>query len=210
REEAAKVPQISVLAGLRELTKTQQLTALFAVTFLLQFAMISPMTLLPLYVERLHGTAVDASFWAGFVSAVTGMSNMITSPILGRFSDKIGAHRILTFCLIGAAAMLIPQAFVQSVWQLIIIRFLMGIFMGGLLPSVNALIRYYTPDGMESRAFGFNSSTLALGNMFGALIGGTLAGFIGIEGLFIISGILLLLNTIWVRTKLYSKSKAHA
>ncbi|MFD1268000.1 MFS transporter [Paenibacillus motobuensis] len=210
KEAAAQVPQISVLAGLRELTKTQQLTALFAVTFLLQFAMISPMTLLPLYVERLHGTAVNASFWAGFVSAVTGMSNMITSPILGRVSDKIGAHRILTFCLIGAAAMLIPQAFVQSVWQLVIVRFLMGIFMGGLLPSVNALIRFYTPDGMESRAFGFNSSTLALGNMFGALIGGTLSGFIGIEGLFIISGILLLLNTIWVRTKLYSKPKAHA
>ncbi|MFC3747861.1 MFS transporter [Paenibacillus sp. GCM10012306] len=203
RQEAAHVPQISVLAGLKELTKVPQLPALFGITFLLQFAMISPMTLLPLYVEKLHGSAVNIAFWAGMVSAVTGVSNMLASPVLGKLSDKVGAHRILTYALIGAAVFLIPQAFVTSVWQLIIVRFLMGVFMGGLLPSVNALIRAYTPDGKESRAFGFNSSTLALGNMLGAMIGGFLAGYIGIEGLFIISGSLLLVNMLWVRLRLF-------
>ncbi|MFF2910445.1 MFS transporter [Paenibacillus sp. NPDC057934] len=203
RQEAAHVPQISVMAGLKELTKVPQLPALFGITFLLQFAMISPMTLLPLYVEKLNGSAVNIAFWAGMVSAVTGVSNMLASPVLGKLSDKIGAHRILTYALIGAAVFLIPQAFVSTVWQLIIIRFLMGVFMGGLLPSVNALIRTYTPDGKESRAFGFNSSTLALGNMLGAMIGGFLSGYIGIEGLFIISGSLLLINMFWVRIRLY-------
>ncbi len=204
REEASHVPQVTVLQGLKELSNIPQLPALFAVTFLLQFAMVSPMSLLPLYVQKLHNSTVDIAFWAGAVIAVTGVSNMISSPILGKISDKIGAHRILTYALIGTALTLIPQAFVQSVWQLITVRFLMGIFMGGLLPSVNALIRSYTPDGMESRSFGFNSSTLALGNMLGAVIGGLLSGFIGIEGLFIISGCLLLLNTVWVRFKLYA------
>ncbi|WP_160032991.1 MFS transporter [Paenibacillus sp. An7] len=205
REEASHLPQQSVLEGLRELTKAPQLPALFAVTFLLQFAMVSPMSLLPLYVLKLHGTAENLAFFAGVVSAVAGISNMITSPLLGKLSDKVGSHRILTFALIGAALTLIPQAFVHSVWQLVAIRFLMGVFMGGLLPSVNSLIRKYTPDGMESRAFGFNSSTLALGNMIGAVVGGFLSGFIGIEGLFIISGVLLLVNVVWVRTKLYSR-----
>lgn len=205
REEAAHTPQASVIAGFRELNKTPELPALFAVTFLLQFAMLSPMSVLPLYVEKLHGSTVNLSFWAGFVSAVTGMSNMISSPFLGKVSDKVGAHRILTLALIGAALTLIPQAFVQNVWQLIIIRFMMGICMGGLLPSVNALIRSYTPDGMESRAFGFNSSTLALGNLLGSMIGGFLSGYIGIEGIFIISGILLLINMVWVRSKLYHR-----
>ncbi|GAB6988607.1 multidrug efflux MFS transporter [Paenibacillus pini] len=208
RAEAAQAPQISVLAGFKELAHIPQLLALFTVTFLLQFALMSPMSLLPLYVEKLQGTAVNIAFWAGMVSAVTGLSNMITSPILGKFSDKVGAHRILTYALIGAGLMLIPQAFVQNVWQLIIIRFTMGIFMGGLLPSVNALIRSYTPDGMESRAFGFNTSTMSLGNMLGALVGGFLSGFIGIEGLFIISGSLLLINMVWVRVKLYSRKNA--
>lgn len=204
RERAAKAPQPSVIAGLKELSHIPQLPALFAVTFLLQFAMISPMALLPLYVQKLHGSAVDIAIWAGFVVAVTGLSNMIASPILGKLSDKVGAHRILTYALIGTGLTLIPQAFVQSVWQLIIVRFMMGVFMGGLLPSVNALIRSYTPDGMESRSFGFNTSSLALGNMLGAVIGGFLSGFIGIEGLFITSGCLLIINMLWVRRKLFS------
>ncbi|WP_422657681.1 MFS transporter [Paenibacillus sp. EC2-1] len=204
REEALQTPQVSVLAGLKELSHTPQLPALFAVTFLLQFAMISPMSLLPLYVQKLHGSSVDIALWSGFVIAVTGLSNMIASPILGKLSDKVGAHRILTYALIGTGLSLIPQAFVQSVWQLIIVRFMMGVFMGGLLPSVNALIRSYTPDGMESRSFGFNTSALALGNMLGAIIGGFLSGFIGIEGLFLVSGSLLMINMIWVKTKLYS------
>ncbi|MGM1046899.1 Predicted arabinose efflux permease, MFS family [Paenibacillus uliginis N3/975] len=208
REEALAVPQVSVIAGLKELSHTPQLPALFAVTFLLQFAMISPMSLLPLYVQKLHGSSVDIALWAGFVIAVTGLSNMIASPILGRLSDKVGANRILTYALIGTGLTLIPQAFVQSVWQLIIVRFMMGVFMGGLLPSVNALIRSYTPDGMESRAFGFNTSALALGNMLGAIIGGFLSGFIGIEGLFLISGSLLIINMIWVRLKLYANKPA--
>lgn len=203
REEAAHKPQVSTMEGLKDLVKVPQLPALFTVTFLIQFAMISPMALLPLYVEKLHGTAVNIAFWAGVVSAVTGISNMITSPVLGKLSDRVGAHRILTYALIGASLFLIPQAFVGTVWQLILVRFLMGVFMGGLLPSVNALIRSYTPDGKESRAFGFNSSTLALGNMTGSLIGGFLAGYIGIEGLFIVSGAMLLVNTVWVRFKLY-------
>ena len=205
RQEAAKLPDQSVLSGLKELTKSPQLPALFAVTFLLQFAMISPMSLLPIYVEKLHGTQVNVAFWAGMVGAVTGLSNMAMSPVLGKLSDRIGPHRVLTFSLIGTGIMLIPQAFVQTVWQLILVRFVMGIFMGGLLPSVNALIRGYSPDNMISRAFSFNTSTLALGNMLGAIIGGFMAGFIGIEGLFIVSGGLLLLNMVWVRFKLYKK-----
>lgn len=207
RKAAARQPEVSVIAGFRELGQAPQLPALFAVTFLLQLALISPMSILPLYVERLHGTQVKLSFWAGFVSSVTGISNMIASPLLGKLSDRVGAHRILTYALIGAALTLIPQAFVQSVWQLIAVRFLMGVFMGGLLPSVNALIRLYTPDGMESRSFGFNSSTLALGNLVGAAAGGLLSGYIGIEGLFIGGGLLMLLNVLWVRAKLYRKRK---
>lgn len=203
REQAKAAPQASVLAGLKELNHVPQLPALFTVTFLLQFAMISPMSLLPLYVQKLHGSAVDIALWAGFVVAVTGLSNMVASPLLGRLSDRIGAHRVLTFALIGTSLTLIPQAFATTVGQLIIIRFMMGVFMGGLLPSVNALIRSYTPDGMESRSFGFNTSALALGNMMGAVIGGFMAGFIGIEGLFIVSGCLLLVNMVWVRLKLF-------
>lgn len=197
KEAAARKPQVGMLGGLKGLLRIPQLPSLYSVTFLIQFAMLSPMALIPLYVQRLHGTDVDLAFWSGLVGSVTGFSNMFSAPLLGRLSDKVGSTRILVFSLLGAGLMFIPQAFVTNVPQLLVFRFLLGCFVGGLIPSVNALIRRYTPDGQESRAFGFNSSSLALGNMIGPVIGGALAGPIGIEGLFIVSAVFMLANSAW-------------
>lgn len=210
RVKAAAKLQVSVTEGLRVLSRIPQLTSLYAVTFLIQFAMVSPMTLMPLFVQELHGTASNLAFWAGFVGSVTGMSNLVASPLLGKLSDRIGAERILGISLLGAAITFIPQALVGSVSQLLLARFLLGIFLGGLVPTVNALIRKYTPDGMESRAYSFNSSTLGLGNMIGPITGGALSGSVGIRGLFLLSAILMFLNAIWVHQSLLRRKAAKA
>lgn len=209
RTAAALKKQMSVLKGFRELMVIRQLPVLLTVTFLIQFAMLSPMPLIPLYVQELHGTSENLAFYAGFVGSVTGISNMICAPLLGRLSDRIGSIRILLVSLAGAAIMLIPQAFVGSVSQLLIFRFLLGCFMGGLIPTVNSLVRRYTPDGLESRAFGFNSSALSLGNMMGPIMGGALSGFIGIEGLFILSGVLMFMTCIWATRALRARQQAN-
>jgi MFS family permease len=120
-------------------------------------------------------------------------------------SDRIGSKRILIVSLAGAAVMLIPQAFVHSVGQLLVFRFMLGCFMGGLIPTVNSLIRRHTPDGMESRSYGFNSSALSLGNMMGPIMGGALSGYFGIEGLFILSGALLFVTCAWATRALRVK-----
>lgn len=206
KKKAANRPQLTIYKGLQELKKIQELPALFAVTFIIQFAILSTMPLIPLFVQQMHGQIALLAFFSGLVSSAMGFSNMIASPIFGRLGDRIGYDRILSLALLGAAITFIPQAFVQNVWQLMIIRFGLGFFIGGLLPSVNALIRTYTPDGMEGRAYSFNTSALALGNMLGPIVGGVLYGIISIRGVFIVTAILLFLNYLWVKRTLLSKN----
>jgi len=206
RAKAAARKSISILAGLAELRMIKQLPALFSVTFIIQFAMLSTMPIMTLFVEDLHGSQRNLALLAGMVGSITGMSNMIASPLLGRLSDKIGAGKILLVSLLGASLTFIPQAYATEVWQLFAARFVLGMFMGGMIPTVNSLIRKYTPDGMESRAYAFNSSFLSLGNMVGPTVGGLLSGYAGFTGVFLLSGSLLLLNAIWV----YSFSRAMA
>lgn len=200
--KAAKLPNVSVFGGFKELGKIPQLTSLFTVTFLIQFSMLSSMPLIPLFVQHLHGEGGMLAFFSGLVGSITGFSNMIASPLLGKLGDRIGQERVLGISLVGAAVMFIPQALVQNVWQLFAARFLLGMFMGGLLPSVNALIRKHTPDGMESRSYSFNSSFLALGNMVGPTVGGALSGLITIRGIFLIATVMLFANALWVRKTL--------
>jgi DHA1 family multidrug resistance protein-like MFS transporter len=208
RTAAALKQQVTVFKGFRDLMVIRQLPVLLTVTFLIQFAMLSPMPLMPLYVQKLHGTTENLAFYAGFVGSVTGISNMICAPLLGRLSDRIGSSRILFVSLAGAGVMLIPQAFVESVGQLLACRFLLGCFMGGLIPTVNSLIRRHTPDGMESRSYSFNGSALSLGNMMGPIMGGALSGYIGIEGLFLLSAVLLLGTCAWATYALRSRQAA--
>lgn len=198
-QEAASQPKVSIRQAWTDLQHIKQLPALYAVTLLIQFAMQSSMPQMPLFVGELRDVRPEnLAFLAGFVTSITGFSNMISSPVLGRLSDHTGQERILFICLIGTGLMFIPQALVSSVWQLFAIRFIIGLFLGGLLPTVNALIGKFTPEGMESRSYAFNSSALALGNMTGPIFGGTLSGYIGgIRGLFIFSAGLLLLNALW-------------
>jgi MFS transporter, DHA1 family, multidrug resistance protein len=198
RKARAEGSRESMAAGFGKLLRIPQLPALFTVCFAIQFAMLATMPIMPLYVEKLHGQAANLAFLAGLVGSVTGFSNMIASPILGRLSDRYGAQKVLFLALIGAALSLIPQAMVDDVWELFAYRFLLGLFLGGLLPSVYSLIRKHTPDGMESRSYSLNSSFLSLGNFLGPITGGLLSGYIGLSGIFILSASLMLVNSVWV------------
>jgi MFS family permease len=208
-EAAAKQKQLSLFKGYQELRRIPQMPALFTVTLLIQFSILSSMPQIPLFIQEMHGNMEMLAFYAGLVGSVTGFSNMLASPFLGRMGDRIGSERILVISLIGAAAAFLPQAFVHSIWQLLIARFVLGLFMGGLLPSVNALIRQFTPSGMESRAYGYNQSFLAMGNMAGPTIGGLLSAWFGIRVIFILSAILLLINALWVRKTLFGAKREH-
>lgn len=195
-KEGRSRTEMSIAESFRHLVKAPQIPSLYALTVGIQVSLLSSLLLIPLFVQEIHGD-VRLAFYAGLVGSVTGFANMAASPLLGRIADKIGQEKVLAVCLVGAALAFIPQAFVTNVWQLIASRFLLGLCMGGLLPTINALIRKYTPDGMESRSYAFNTSFLSLGNVTGPLLGGVLVGMIGIRGIFLFACALLLCNAAW-------------
>lgn len=103
-------------------------------------------------------------------------THIISAPRLGKLSDKIGAHKVIMISLIVAGVLYMPQAFVQNPWQLLVLRFLLGFAMGGLIPSVSIMIKKITPDNLTGRIFGFNMSLGYLGVATGSVLGGQIAG----------------------------------
>lgn len=174
------------------------LLILFSVGLLLQFANVGPTPLMALFVEKL-GASEHIAFLAGLVTAMTGFANMLSSPVLGKTSDRYGSERVLFIALIASGLFFIPHAIVQSVWQLLILRFLLGLCIGGLLPSINSLIRRHAPAGKESTAYGFYTSAMSVGNMLGPICYGAMAGWVGIRGIFPITGFLLIFNAFWLK-----------
>ncbi len=195
KEEYVKT---NTMQDFKKIASTSPLLSLFFVFFIVQCALIGINPLLSLYVQELS-TSQNVAFYAGLAMSVMGFANMSASPFLGKLSDTKGAQFVLLISLLFAAIITLPQAFVETYWQLLVFRFLLGLCLGGLLPAINSLIRHLAPEGMESRTYGFSNSFMYLGTMMGPIAGGWLASAAGIRSLFIASSILLLLNVFIVK-----------
>jgi DHA1 family multidrug resistance protein-like MFS transporter len=184
---------------------SKPLPALFLVTVMIQFALFSIVPVLPIYVQSLLASNERVAFYTGLVQAAMGLANVLAAPQLGKLGDRYGSHKVLLVCLIVAALSFIPQAMVTSVWQLVMLRFVLGLCLGGLLPAVNALLQRFTPQERVSRVYGYNNAFVCLGNVLGPSSGGLIAGYISLRGVFLMTSAFLLLNALWVAYSLARK-----
>lgn len=196
----------NTIQDFKKIISSPPVLSLFFVFFIVQCALIGINPLLSLFVQELRPSQ-NIAFYAGLAISVMGFANMSASPFLGKLSDRKGHHYVLLFALFFAAVISFPQAFVQSYWHLLIFRFLLGICIGGLLPSINSLLRHFAPEGMESRTYGFSNSFMYLGTMIGPIAGGWIASFAGMRSLFIISSLLLFVNVLIVKYKVVPRMK---
>ncbi|MCM3080378.1 MFS transporter [Brevibacillus invocatus] len=203
-------PEKQERSSLREdfqlISSSKELPTLFFVTVMIQFALLSIMPVLPIYISQLLGhEGTKVALWAGIVQAAMGVANVFAAPRLGQLGDRYGSQKVLLGSLVVAGLLFIPQGFVGAVWQLILLRFLLGLSLGGLLPSVNALLRRATPTHMVSRVYGYNNSFVSIGSMLGPMIGGFVAGYISISGVFWMTSAFLLINAGWVYYSFFRK-----
>ena len=195
--------RITFFSELREIMKNPLIGTLFMVGFLIQFSTMSTSPFLATYVESMWNSDAYLTTMVGLSVSISGISIMIFSPILGRKADQVGPENILFISLLGNFICYVSQALVPSIVLFLLARFLMGIFIGGLLPSVISLIRKYAPKKKESLTFGYYHSALFLGNLIGPLLGGYLSGIIHIKGVIFLAGLLFLMNSLILKFHLF-------
>lgn len=176
---------------------------LFVTFFILTVALYSVEPIITVYVSQLSKSANHVALLAGMTFSASGLANIIAAPRLGKLSDRIGAQKVILVALIAAGLLFIPQAFVQNPWQLMGLRFLLGLAAGGLVPSVNILVKKITPDALTGRVFGLNMSAGYLGTFAGSVLGGQVAAWLEIRDVFFITSALLLINAGWVYFNVY-------
>lgn len=179
--------------------------SMFITSFMLQLAFYSIEPIITVYVTSLSKNATNVAFISGLVFSTSGLANILAARRLGRLSDRIGAHKVMLVALIVAGIVFIPQAFVKNPWQLMGLRFILGLAAAGLTPSINTIIKKITPDAIVGRAFGFNMSALYLGTFCGSVLGGQISAAFGIKYIFCITSGLLLLNSLWVYKTVYRR-----
>jgi MFS transporter, DHA1 family, multidrug resistance protein len=179
------------------LMKLKPLFPVFLASTVTQIGMMSIEPIVSIYAKTLY-TGAHLATIAGLVVAISGVANLIGAPTLGRLGDRIGQRKVLILSFCAAVCMYIPQALAKNITVLLVGRFLLGLFIGGMIPSLNVLVKLKAPEELQATAFGFNSSSTFLGNLIGPLIGSSVAAAYGIRDVFYITMIVLLANAIMI------------
>jgi DHA1 family multidrug resistance protein-like MFS transporter len=187
-----------VMSSLIAVARSPGLLALFFVLLMAQFGVRTVQPVVTLYVKEMLGARPDLATLSGIAFSITGLANVVAAPFFGSKSDQIGYRRVLLIALLGATVTTLPQAFTHSYWVFTALRFAVGLFIGGILPTANALVGRLVPRAQRGTVYGITSSALFLGNSLGPLSGGAVAAAFGLSWVFLVTAVVLLANLIWV------------
>ncbi|WP_447439716.1 multidrug efflux MFS transporter [Enterobacter cloacae] len=149
---------------------------------------------LPLYVSQLGVTSHEAlSMWSGLTFSVTFLVSAIVSPMWGSLADRKGRMLMLLRASLGMAIAILLQAFATNVWQLFILRAIMGL-TSGYIPNAMALVASQVPRERSGWALSTLSTAQISGVIGGPLLGGFLADHVGLRAVFFITAILLVIS----------------
>jgi len=168
--------------------------AMLATGMLLMFANMSIEPIITVYVRTIVDDPKQVTFVAGLVMSAAALGSILSASQLGKLADRIGHATVIVMAMTVAAGLLIPQAFVTDGWQLIALRFLMGLALGGLLPCIAAVIRHNVPDQVAGTVLGYSISSQFAGQVTGPLVGGFVGGHIGMRAVFLGTCLLMLLG----------------
>nr|WP_230678606.1 MFS transporter [Lacticaseibacillus zhaodongensis] len=178
----------------QQFSNPKLIMVLLTSTLIVQLGNSSIFPIISLYVKQLmHGRGA-ITVVAGIISALPGISNIMAAPRLGQYGDRHGSGRVLVWGYLFAVVVYFPQGLFESLIVLGVLRFLVGISDAALFPTIQTLLTKNSPRAALSSVFAWNQSFQALGSMFGALVGGGVAGVFGYNAVFITTACMLLIN----------------
>jgi MFS family permease len=192
----AKVPSLDTIW--RQIPDPGLLITLFLTSLMTTVALYSIQPIMTVYIAQLTKNETHVALISGMTFAAAGLASVLASSHLGKLSDRIGPQKVMLVALVAAGVLMVPQALVTNPWQLMVLRFLLGLATAGVMPALNTLVKHAVPDSITGRVFGINMSAQYLGVFSGSVLGGQVAALFGIRTVFFVTGALLLVNAAWV------------
>jgi MFS transporter, DHA1 family, multidrug resistance protein len=178
------------------------------IIFFTQTALMMNGPIFALFVESMLKNNNHIAMITGFLFGIAGIANVITAPLWGKKNDKEGASGKTLFIVLNLAGIsLFMHAFVNQPYQVLVLRFMLGVAIGGILPTLYSIMSHSTPLERRGGVLGISSSFTVLGNMIGPLVGGYLASLGNFNFVFFSSGAVVFFCAIFITRSLNNISE---
>lgn len=135
---------------------------------------------------------------AGLLNTLTLLASGIGGVLFGFIADRIGRTRALMLSILTYSVCSFGSGLASSVLVLAIIRFLLGLGMGGEWNTGAALVAESWPTDLRARAISMVQSSWAVGYALAAIVAGIMLPRTGWRYVFFV-GILPALVTLWIQ-----------
>ena len=172
-------------------TWEQNLFVLWFGTFMAGIGFSLVMPFMSLYIDTLGNYSTSQlNFWSGLTFSSTFLVTTLISPWWGKLADQKGRKLMLLRASLGMAIVISLMGCVTSVYQLVALRLLQGIF-SGYISNATALVATGTPKEKSGQVLGTLATGSVTGTLLGPLLGGISASAFGYRPTFFITGIIL-------------------
>ncbi len=131
--------------------------------------------------------ASDIEF--GLLMSVTAVGAIIGGLVAPRLQRALGSGPLLAWSLIAYGTLLIPVAFASSVWIVMVLFFLQGLPLIASAAAIQAAQQAIVPDELLGRFDAFRRLLNSLSTPLGLGLGGILASWIGLRGVWLVAGV---------------------
>ena len=155
-----------------------KLFALMATAFVDMLGLLMIIPLLPFYVKeavsnsgiQIFGIHFGIGIIIGFIVSAFTVAQLLSAPMWGRFSDRVGRRPTLLIALGASAIAYLIFGFAHSLFLLFLSRVVQGAG-GGTVGVIQAYVADSTPPEDRARALGWLSATTNLGVALGPVLG---------------------------------------
>ena len=141
----------SYVGDIRSMLANRQVLAVLASTTLVNMARFSILTFLPIYIKETLGYS---SFILGVYLALLYAMGMISQPVMGIMSDRIGRKVVLVPSLAAMGLLYVAIVFAQGGIQIGIVIGALGLFFYAILNVFHSAILDVTAEGVQASTFG--------------------------------------------------------
>jgi len=123
---------------------------------------------------------------AVFSAGIAGIT--LGSLLLAPFAERVGRRRFVTFAMAAMAASMLGCAFAADVAQLVGLRFVTGLGVGAILPTLNSVVAEAAPSTRRNLTLSIFTAAYPLGSLLGGVLAMSLMGAYGWRSVFVVGG----------------------
>ncbi|MFO0621856.1 MAG: MFS transporter [Polyangia bacterium] len=153
---------------------SRALIPIFLIVLVDVFGLTLVLPLQAIYAEKLGASPLQATM----LVSVFAVCQLVASPLLGSWSDRIGRKSVLIFSQLGAIVGYLAMASASSIWMLYLARVIQGTTAGNL-----SIAQAYIADNSEAKDRAKSFAIIGIAFGIGFFIGPALTGMLVRYGL---------------------------